>query len=117
MVLASLLVLALLWTQSIGLWHRLVHNNVAYPAQQWIAQASMGNTGQAPTVSSRSFFNHHTDTDCQLFDQLSHTDGVTAKAAAALAQAILPQLLRCSHALAVARWHAPFQPRAPPLTR
>ncbi len=117
MVLASLLVLALLWTQSIGLWHRMVHSNAAYPAQQWIAQASMGDTGQAPTVPNRSFFNHHTDTDCQLFDQLSHTNGVTAKAAAALAQAILPQQLRCSHALAVARWHALFQARGPPTVR
>lgn len=114
---ASLLVLALLWTQSMGLWHRLVHSNTAHPAQQWIVQASAGDAGQVPSVSGKPFSNHLADTDCQLFDQLSHADGVAAKAAVALAQAILPQVLRTSHALAVARWHALFQARGPPHPR
>lgn len=114
---ASLLVLALLWTQSMGLWHRLVHSNTAHPAQQWIAQASAGDAGQVPSVSGKPFSNHLADTDCQLFDQLSHADGVTAKAVVALVQAMQPQVLRSSHSLAVARWHALFQARGPPHLR
>lgn len=117
MLWTSLLVLALLWTQSMGLWHRLVHSNTGHPAQQWIVQTSAGDAGQAPTGSGRPFSSHHADTDCQLFDQLSHADGVAAKAVVALAQALHPQVLRSSHSLAVARWHALFQARAPPSVR
>jgi len=114
---ASLLVLALLWTQSMGLWHRLVHSSTTHPALQWIVQAGAGDAGQTPTVSGRPFSNHLADTDCQLFDQLSHADGVAAKAVVALAQALQPHVLRSSHALAVARWHALFQARGPPSVR
>ena len=113
----SLLVLALLWTQSMGLWHSLVHSNTAHPAQQWSVQVSSGDAGQALNVSGEPFSNHLADTDCQLFDQLSHADGVTAKSVVALAQPLLSHVLRSSHALAVARWHALYQARGPPFVR
>lgn len=112
LVLAGLLVLALLWTQSLGLWHRLVH----YDAGHVTASASVASS-TSPAPSGKLFSNHHSDIDCQLFDQLSHADGVTAVVALALGLATLPQFVRSSHALAVARWHAQFQARGPPSVR
>ena len=103
-VLSSLLVLALLWTQSLGLWHRQVHSGIGHAAH--------------PTASAGKLFSHHqTDTDCRLYDQLSHADGATALLAIAPALLVLPQCLRVSHGLAVARWHALFQARGPPSVR
>lgn len=108
LVLAGLLVLALLWTQSLGLWHRLIHFDAGHTAKLVQVQKS---------PSGKLFSNHQTDVDCQLFDQLSHTDGAAATAVAALGLAVLPHILRASHGLAVARWHALFQARGPPSVR
>ena len=119
---AGLLVLALLWTQSMGLWHRLVHSGRGHPATGAMVRAATANDA-APALSTPSgpsgklFSNHQTDTDCQLFDQLSHADGVIALLAIAPALLVSPQFLRASHALAVARWHALFQARGPPSVR
>ena len=101
-VLAGLLVVALLWAQSLGLWHRQVHAG--------LSQA----THTSVSVGSKLFSNHQSDTDCRLFDQLSHADGATALLAGAPALLALPEILRASHGLAVARWHALFQARGPP---
>ena len=103
-VLASLLVVALLWTQGLGLWHRQVHSGIGHAAH--------------PTASLGKLFSHHqTDTDCRLYDQLSHADGAPALLAIAPALLALPPILQASHGLAVARWHALFQARGPPSVR
>lgn len=119
LALAGLLVLALLWTQSLGLWHRLVHYDLGHnTAKLGQVQAAAGDTARTSAPSSGKLFsNHQSDTDCQLFDQLSHADGVTALLAAALVVLVSPQFLRASHGLAVARWHALFQARGPPSVR
>lgn len=104
-VLAVLLVLALVGVQSLGLWHRMVHFEQSH------------HTTTATDPSGKPFSNHQTGTDCQLFDQLSHTDGVAAAAVVALALAAIPHILRASHGLAVARWHVLFQARGPPHLR
>ncbi len=117
LVLAGLLVLALLWAQSLGLWHRLVHFDIGHTVKLGQVQATAGDTARTSAPSGKLFSNHHTDTDCQLFDQLSHADGVTAKSVVGLAMVVLPQVLRASHGLAVARWHALFQARGPPSLR
>lgn len=116
-VLACLLVLLLLWTQSIGLWHRVVHTDTSHPAQRWMGQASVTDARQAPSIATKLFSNHHADTDCQFFDQLSHADGVSATLSIAMGFLVLAELQRASHALAVARWHALFQARGPPSVR
>ena len=117
LVLASLLVLALLWTQSLGLWHGLVHFDVGHTAKVDMVPATVSDTVRKSTPSGKLFSNHQTDTDCQLFDQLSHADGVTALLASAPVVLMSPQFLRASHGLAVARWHALFQARGPPPVR
>ena len=71
-------------------------------------------THTSASVGSKLFSNHQSDTDCRLFDQLSHADGATALLAVAPALLALPEILRASHGLAVARWHALFQARGPP---
>ncbi len=118
---AGLLVLALLWTQSLGLWHRLVHFDTGQTAKLALVQAAASDAPPALSApyspSGKLFSNHQTDTDCQLFDQLSHADGVTALLASAPALLVSPQFLRVSHGLAVARWHALFQARGPPSLR
>ena len=101
LVMSGLLVVALLWTQGLGLWHRQVHSGLS---QATHSTASVG----------KLFSNHQSDTDCRLFDQLSHADGATALLAVAPALLALPEILRASHGLAVARWHALFQARGPP---
>ena len=124
LALAGLLLLALLCTQSLGLWHRLVHFDVGHPVTSGLVSGTVKGTAYAHSppsavsgLSGKLFSNHHADTDCQLFDQLSHADGVTAALAMAVGQAILPHFARASHGLAVARWHALFQARAPPSVR
>ncbi len=111
--------LALLWTQSLGLWHRLVHFDVGHnTAKLGLVQATAGDTARTSAQpSGKLFSNHLSDTDCQLFDQLSHADGVTALLATAPVVLVSPQFLRASHGLAVARWHALFQARGPPSVR
>jgi len=120
-VLASLLVLAMLWTQSLGLWHRLVHFDAGHPAAKLaLVMATAGDTAGAHALNApkgKPFSNHQTDTDCQLFDQLSHADSVSTAAMVALGLTALPHILRASHGLAVARWHALFQARGPPSVR
>ena len=108
--LVGFLVVALLWTQGLGLWHRQVHSG--------ITQGSQANQKSLPSATlGKLFANHQTDSDCRLFDQLSHAHGATALLAMASAVLALPEILRASHGLAVARWHALFQARGPPHLR
>jgi len=71
-LLAGWLVCALLLTQGLGLLHRIVHAHgpadVAHPAHADPAR-------DHGTLASL-FAHHHDAADCQVFDQLSHTDGV-----------------------------------------
>lgn len=116
-VLAVLLVLALVGVQNLGLWHRMVHFEQSHPAKLSTAHAKGHHSTSAADASGKPFFNHQTGTDCQLFDQLSHTDGVAAADLVALGLVAIPHILRASHGLAVARWHALFQARGPPHLR
>lgn len=116
--LAGLLALALVWSQSLGLWHRVVHRDLvpattASSAQQTVASKAPREAG----VLERLFAGHRGDADCQFFDQHSHSDALTCVASATEVLAALPGLVLTSHALAVARWHAQFQARGPPSVR
>jgi hypothetical protein len=116
-LLAALLVLALLGAQGLGLWHRMVHFGPAHAAGPGLVQATVGNPAQAPGLLAPLFSDHHDDADCQLFDQSAHADAIHGVATVAMAQVPLPGLVRVSHALALARWHALFQARGPPVVR
>jgi len=67
--LVGLLVCALLPTQALGLLHRVKHANGPTSSQ---AEPS----GHIHGVSETLFAQHRDAGDCQIFDQLSHADGV-----------------------------------------
>jgi len=116
--LAGLLALALVWSQSLGLWHRVVHRDLAHAAAAVSVQASVASDATRELgVLERLFAGHRGDADCQFFDQHSHGDALTGVACAAVVLAAPPGLVLASHTLAVARWHAQFQARGPPRVR
>lgn len=95
----------------------MVHFEQSHPIKLGLGHTTADHTTTATDPSGKPFSDHQTGTDCQLFDQLSHTDGVATAAVVALALAAIPHILRASHGLAVARWHALFQARGPPHLR
>jgi hypothetical protein len=117
LALAGLLALALVWSQSLGLWHRVVHQRVSHGAPAVTVQAGFSDAARDLGLVERLFAGHRADTDCQFFDQHSHGDALTGGGCAAVVLAVLPALVLTSHALAVARWHAQFQARGPPNLR
>ena len=62
--LAGLLVCALLMTQALGLMHRVLH------------AGGPSHAAHDPGRIEALFEHHHDQGDCQVFDQLSHADGV-----------------------------------------
>jgi hypothetical protein len=114
---ACVLVLALVWAQSLGLWHSVVHGDAPYAARTGVSQLAAQDTGQAPSLLQRLFAAHQLDADCQFFDQHSHGDILSAAPAVVVVLALSAPALVASHALAVARWHALFQARGPPSVR
>jgi hypothetical protein len=117
-VLAVVIVLALLWAQSLGQWHGVVHASHTPPSVAASVQAQGAEHARGvPSVIERLFSSHEDAADCLFFDQLSHGDAIASLSLQALPLASLPALLQYSHALFVARWHAQFQARGPPLSR
>ena len=111
-------VLALLWAQSLGQWHGVVHISHTEPSVVASVQAHGAEHAPGiPAVIARLFSSHEDAADCLFFDQLSHGDAIASLPLQALPLASLPALLQYSHALFVARWHAQFQARGPPLSR
>lgn len=116
--LACVLVMALLWAQSLGLWHSVVHGDASHGGRaDAVAQMAAQEPGQAPSLLQRLFVGHQYDADCQFFDQHSHGDALTGVSAAIAVLAPPAAVLVASHALAVARWLALFQARGPPSVR
>jgi hypothetical protein len=64
--LASVLVCALLLTQALGLLHRVEHAD----------GPPSGHAEHSDGVFEALFAQHHDAGDCQIYDQLSHADGV-----------------------------------------
>ena len=114
---ACVLVLALVWAQSLGLWHSVVHGDASHAARAGVAQLAANEPVQASSVLQRLFAGHLLDTDCQFFDQHCHGDVLSGTTAATAVLALPAPMLVASHALALARWHALFQARGPPSLR
>jgi len=122
------LVLALLWAQALGQWHSIAHADHGHgiaAAPSALVLADLHRAGSADEHEhahasgflERVFFDHHSEFECHIFDQLSHGDLLTATVQVALPCAVpLTHLLRLE-GLAVARWAAQFQARAPPPVR
>jgi hypothetical protein len=114
---ACVLVLALVWSQSLGLWHRVVHGEPFVGEHTVAAEFAEHDPVPAPDLWNRLFAQHEHNADCQFFDQHSHGDVLTGVAPAIAMLALPVPVLAASHALAVARWHALFQARGPPPVR
>ena len=116
------LLLALVLSQAIGLFHGIVHGPIhATPSAQvgseWPVTTS---PGDAVRLSDQLFGGHsgHSDTpECRLYDQCSHGDTLAQLPALALPLVPIAYVLWIFSGLAQARWHAHFQARGPPLVR
>lgn len=113
-----MLVLALLWAQSLGLWHGIVHGGHGGVGSVH-ASLALADAGHA---KSHGFFeslfsNHHNGVDCELFDQLCHGDALATAPTLALPLGVPAAHIAHLTGLAVARWAALFQARAPPVSR
>jgi hypothetical protein len=143
------LVLTLLWAQSLGLWHGIVHGghgvgsvhaslaDAARLSDRAICSVSPARfAGSSFTCAERSvtqafgiegapvshsffesLFGDHEAADCQLFDQLSHGDALATAPVLALPLGVPAAHFAHLTGLAVARWAALFQARAPPSFR
>jgi hypothetical protein len=116
-LLAVVLVLALLWAQSLGLWHGVVHDGHGQRGAVASQQVHGEDHATAPSALVALFSSHEDAADCLFFDQLSHGDAITPVHLLQLPLVPLPALLGLRHACFVARWHARFQARGPPFLR
>ncbi len=101
--LAGLLMCALLLTQALGLLHRLQH-------------ADGPPTDHAHGTVEALFAQHHDAVDCQIFDQLSHADGVGF---GFVQPGAMPPMQPPAAALQAPRWAAQaagYLARGPPTT-
>ncbi len=126
----AVMALSLLFSQTLGLLHGTVHNaSQANVQAHWAAQideppesgllpASFASVGtKLPNALQLLFADHQTESDCLVYDQLNHCDAAPGVAVVALPLSIPAFLLSLLSGLAVARWHALFQARGPPLPR
>ena len=114
------LLLALVLSQTIGLFHGVIHGPVhAMPvAQAGLERPTTISPGGTGRLSAKLFGAHgdHSNTpECRLFDQCSHGDALAQLPALALPLVLSAYLLSFFAGLAQARWHAHFQARGPPL--
>lgn len=120
----AVLALVLLWSQSLGLLHGIVHGpssaigaatHVAHVAHVADAVAQPG--PGADSFFTRPFSGHRDDSDCRLYDQSSHFDAMPGLPVLALPLVLAPFVVSVLSGLALARWHALFQARGPPSVR
>ena len=114
------LLLALVLSQTIGLFHGVIHGPVhATPvAQAGLERPTPTSPGGTGRLSAKLFGAHgdHSDApECRLFDQCSHGDALAQLPASALPLVLSAYLLSFFEGLAQARWNAHFQARGPPL--
>ncbi len=123
------LVLAVLLTQSIGLWHGIVHAGHGADSAH-VSSLATGATAPDPVngvvevieaPDTHHFFEtlvgDHDGRQCQLFDQLCHGDALATLSVVALPLGVPAAHIAHLTGLAVARWAALFQARAPPVSR
>ncbi len=113
--------LVLLWSQSLGLLHSIVHGSssatgaathAAHVADA-VAQPGQG----ADSFFTRLFSGHSDDSDCRRYDQSSHFDAMPGLPVLALPLVLAPFVVSVLPGLALARWRALFQARGPPSVR
>ena len=122
--LCALLVLALLLAQNLGTWHAVVHPSRSYlpathaeyaaPSDDFAAVLHEEDEPNHQGFFGRLFSSHHADSDCRVFDQLTHGDALMGVPLQALPLVVFPFLLLFMSGLATVRGHALFQARGPP---
>lgn len=113
--------LVLLLSQSLGLLHGIVHgpSGASGHAAQVVHAVGEVEHG-ADRFLDRLFSGHSSedgDSGCRLYDQSSHCDAMPGVLVLALPLVLTPFFFSVLPGLAVARWHALFQARGPPLVR
>ena len=112
------LALVLLLAPMLGLMHGLVHGAGDY--RQAVVHAHIIEAdGQAHHHGwlADLFSAHGDESDCRVFDQLSHSDGVPALPLLALPMVLSSFVFRFFEGEVLARWAALFEARGPPLAR
>ena len=117
------LALAVVLAQTLGLMHGVMHGNV-HSLQVELAEQSELASGSddhdhdhSDSWVERLFGSHGDESDCRVYDQLSHGDSAPAMAGPTLPLSLTPFVFSLLPGLAVARWHALFQARGPPNLR
>lgn len=123
---ALCLMLALVLSQSLGLWHGIVHGPVSL-AHAAHAEHAPHTTHTTPTshsphaAASEPWLGTHSgqagSPECRLYDQCSHGDALVQVPALVLPPVLTVAVVSVLKGLAQARWHAHFQARGPPLVR
>ena len=116
----GLLMLALLLSQSLGLWHGVVHGPIHGASANLAAQIFSGH-GTQDGHEAHDGHDGHDGTggspQCRLYDQCRHGDALVQGSVLALPLDLRSFVLWVLVGLAQARWQAHFQARAPPLVR
>lgn len=119
----ALVMLALVLSQVLGLWHGIVHGPVTLAHTAHTAQAThtLHAAPAAHAGVAEPWLGTHGgqagSADCRLYDQCSHVDALVQVPALALPLVLTSFVLLVLAGLARARWHAHFQARGPPLVR
>ncbi len=117
------LALAVVLAQTLGLMHGVMHGNVHSPQVELAEQSELAygsddhDHDHSDSWVERLFGSHGDESDCRVYDQLSHGDAAPATAGPTLPLSLTPFVFSLLPGLAVARWHALFQARGPPNLR
>ena len=123
LVRAGLLALVLLLSQTLGLLHGVAHGPALAGghalAREAVTAPDVDADAHAPFLMRlfSGHASHEGDPACRLYDQSSHFDTVPGLPVLVLPLVLAPFVFSVLSGLAVARWHALFQARGPPLVR
>lgn len=113
----------MLLAQTLALMHRELHTDAPglpsraeTAAKAPSADADPGHTPGGNWVH-RLFAEHHSGADCRLYEQAGHADTLPGLPLASLPLVLSSFALHSFSGLALARWAALFQARAPPFVR
>jgi hypothetical protein len=123
--------LALLLAQTLGLLHSVLHTplraSVHVQPAPIAGQPDHGDSQHRDHSDLEQhsvgglfvelFSGHLSDSDCRLYDQVTHVDALVDFAASSLPFVLPIVVLAFLDGLAKARWHAQFQARGPPSSR
>ena len=113
----GLLMLALLLSQSLGLWHGVVHGPIHGASTNLAAQIFSGHGTQDGHEAHDGHDGTGGSPQCRFYDQCSHGDALVQVSVLALPLDLRSFVLTVLAGPARARWYAHFQARGPPLVR